>query len=234
MINIRLAILFIMLYNSSQERVKGMATIGEIIKKYRQEHGISMEEFGKRSGLSKAYISLLERGKSTRSNKPIVPSIDTLSAIAKAIGEDLDTLVYMLDPDQEVRLGAPEEEGLMKLFSSRLSNLMSERNINQREIAQVVGVSESTVGKWLLLKAMPRMGVIQKLADYFNVGKSYFLEDESEQGYYTDPEVAEYAEELRTNPKYRLLFDASKDLSKEDIDFVVNMIEQLKAREGKE
>ena len=129
----------------------------------------------------------------------------------------------------------PTEDDIKRLFSHRLSSLMSERNINQREIAQVVGVSESTVGKWLLLKAIPRMGVIQKLADYFNVGKSYFLEAESEQpGYYTDPEVAEYAEELRTNPKYRLLFDASKDLSKEDIDFVVNMIEQLKAREGKE
>ena len=129
----------------------------------------------------------------------------------------------------------PTEDDIKRLFSHRLSSLMSERNINQREIAQVVGVSESTVGKWLLLKAIPRMGVIQKLAAYFNVGKSYFLEAESEQpGYYTDPEVAEYAEELRTNPKYRLLFDASKDLSKEDIDFVVNMIEQLKAREGKE
>lgn len=130
----------------------------------------------------------------------------------------------------------PTEDDIKRLFSNRLSSLMSERNINQREIAQVVGVSESTVGKWLLLKAIPRMGVIQKLADYFNVGKSYFLEDVSDQtqGYYTDPEVAEYAEELRTNPKYRLLFDASKDLSKEDIDFVVNMIEQLKAREGKE
>jgi len=130
----------------------------------------------------------------------------------------------------------PTEDDIKRLFSNRLSSLMSERNINQREIAQVVGVSESTVGKWLLLKAIPRMGVIQKLADYFNVGKSYFLEDvhDQTQGYYTDPEVAEYAEELRTNPKYRLLFDASKDLSKEDIDFVVNMIEQLKAREGKE
>ena len=130
----------------------------------------------------------------------------------------------------------PTEDDIKRLFSNRLSSLMSERNINQREIAQVVGVSESTVGKWLLLKAIPRMGVIQKLADYFNVGKSYFLEDvhDQTQGYYTDPEVAEYAEELRTNPKYRLLFDASKDLSKEDIDFVVDMIERLKAREGKE
>ena len=209
-----------------------MATIGEIIKKYRQEHGISMEEFGKRSGLSKAYISLLEHGKSTRSNKPIVPSIDTLSAIAKAIGEDLDTLVYMLDPDQEVRLGAPEEEGLMKLFSSRLSNLMSERNINQREIAQVVGVSESTVGKWLLLKAMPRMGVIQKLADYFNVGKTYFLEAESEQpGYYADPEVAELAEELRTNPDLRVLFSSSRNLTREQMQEAYNFIKFLKMKE---
>ena len=208
-----------------------MATIGEIIKKYRQEHGISMDEFGKRSGLSKAYISLLERGKSTRSNKPIVPSIDTLSAIAKAIGEDLDTLVYMLDPDQEVRLGAPGEEGLMKLFSSRLSNLMSERNINQREIAQIVGVSESTVGKWLLLKAIPRMGVIQKLADYFNVGKSYFLEDESDAGYYTDPEVAEYAEELRTNPELRVLFSSSRNLTKEQMQEAYNFIKFLKMKE---
>ena len=128
----------------------------------------------------------------------------------------------------------PTEDDIKKLFSIRLSKLMNERDINQREIAQAVGVSESTVGKWLLLKAIPRMGVIQKLADYFNVGKSYFLEDESDAGYYIDPEVAEYAEELRTNPKYRLLFDASKDLSKEDIDFVVDMIERLKAREGKE
>ena len=128
----------------------------------------------------------------------------------------------------------PTEDDIKKLFSIRLSKLMNERDINQREIAQAVGVSESTVGKWLLLKAIPRMGVIQKLADYFNVGKSYFLEDESDAGYYTDPEVAEYAEELRTNPKYRLLFDARKDLSKEDIDFVVDMIERLKAREGKE
>jgi len=210
-----------------------MATIGEIIKKYRQEHGISMDEFGKRSGLSKAYISLLERGKSTRSNKPIVPSIDTLSAIAKAIGEDLDTLVYMLDPDQEVRLGAPEEEGLMKLFSSRLSNLMSERNINQREIAQAVGVSESTVGKWLLLKAIPRMGVIQKLADYFNVGKSYFLEDipDQTQGYYTDPEVAELAEELGTNPELKVLFSTSRNLTKEQMQEAYDYIKYLKSKE---
>lgn len=125
----------------------------------------------------------------------------------------------------------PTEDDIKKLFSIRLSKLMNERDINQREIAQAVGVSESTVGKWLLLKAIPRMGVIQKLADYFNVGKSYFLEDESDAGYYTDPEVAEYAEELRTNPELRVLFSASRNLNKKQMQETYDYIRYLKSKE---
>ena len=145
-----------------------MDSIGEMIKKYRQEHGMSMDEFASRCGLSKAYISLIERGKNTRSDKPIVPSIDTVKAIADVLGVDLNVLLRSMGYDAPMKTVITIEPGY------------------------------------------------------------------GDNGYYTDPEVAEYAEELRTNPKYRLLFDASKDLSKEDIDFVVNMIEQLKAREGKE
>lgn len=126
----------------------------------------------------------------------------------------------------------PTEDDIKRLFSNRLSSLMSERNINQREIAQVVGVSESTVGKWLLLKAIPRMGVIQKLADYFNVSKTYFLEAESEQpGYYADPEVAELAEELRTNPDLRVLFSSSRNLTREQMQEAYNFIKFLKTKE---
>lgn len=125
----------------------------------------------------------------------------------------------------------PTEDDLKRLFSIRLSKLMSEKNINQNELAAILDVSESTVGKWILKKALPRMGVIQKLADYFNVGKSYFLEESEPVGYYTDPEVAQIAEELRTNPDRRILFDASKDLNKDDIDTVLKIIDGLKARD---
>ena len=69
--------------------------------------------------------------------------------------------------------------------------------MNQSELANILNVSESTVGKWILKKSLPRMGIIQKLADYFHVGKSYFLEPESNKGYYNDPEVAALAEALR-------------------------------------
>ena len=51
--------------------------------------------------------------------------------------------------------------------------------------------------------------------------------------YYEDREVSEYAQAVKDNPNLRLLFDASKDMSKDDIDFVLNTIEMLKKREGK-
>ena len=69
---------------------------------------------------------------------------------------------------------------IKRLFSKRLKTLMKERGIQQNELAKILNVSESTVGKWILLKAIPRMGIIQKIADYFGVGKSYLLEEAAE------------------------------------------------------
>lgn len=136
--------------------------LSKILRDYRQEHGLTLQVFADRAGLTKQYISMLENNKNSKNGKPIIPSLETLRKLASAMYMNIDTLVATLDGEQDVSLQTKDA------------------------------------------------------------------------GYYADPEVAEYAEELRTNPKYRLLFDASKDLSKEDIDFVVNMIEQLKAREGKE
>ena len=136
--------------------------LSKILRDYRQEHGLTLQVFADRAGLTKQYISMLENNKNSKNGKPIIPSLETLRKLASAMYMNIDTLVATLDGEQDVSLQTKDA------------------------------------------------------------------------GYYTDPEVAEYAEELRTNPKYRLLFNASKDLSKEDIDFVVNMIEQLKAREGKE
>ena len=74
-----------------------------------------------------------------------------------------------------------ELERAKKLFSERLGALIRSHGVQQNILADAIGVSESTVGKWLLEKALPRMGAIQKLADYFNVPKSYFLIEEQPQ-----------------------------------------------------
>ncbi|MDY4146871.1 MAG: helix-turn-helix transcriptional regulator [Acidaminococcus fermentans] len=128
----------------------------------------------------------------------------------------------------------PTAEELKELFSKRLSALLQENNMNQAELAKLLGVSESTVGKWLLMKSLPRMGIIQKLSDHFGVPKSYFLEENGskKQAYYLDPETARIAQELHDNPGQRVLFDASKDLSPDDIRVVMTVINGLKKKEG--
>lgn len=69
-------------------------------------------------------------------------------------------------------------EEAKKLFASRLKAKLAERHMNQNTLAELLGMSESSIGKWTLGKSMPRtMGQIEKIASIFNVEKSYFLEE---------------------------------------------------------
>ena len=79
-------------------------TLGELIKKYRNANGLTMQDFATRSGLSKGYISMLEKGKHPQNNKPIVPSIDTFGKVAKAMCISLNELLVMVDDDQLIDL----------------------------------------------------------------------------------------------------------------------------------
>ena len=83
-------------------------TIGEIIKHYKTANDLSMDNFGKLASLSKAYISILERGSNPRNNKPVIPSIDTLRAIAQAMNMDLNELINLLDDNQKIKLSENE------------------------------------------------------------------------------------------------------------------------------
>lgn len=76
-----------------------------------------------------------------------------------------------------MKIDSQKSIAMRDLFSKRLSELMRKQDINQVELSKIVGVSESAVGKWLLKKMLPRMGMIQKLADYFGVPTSFFLEE---------------------------------------------------------
>lgn len=71
------------------------------------------------------------------------------------------------------------EKETRRIFSDNLKYYMDKHNLNNVELSKIVGVSESTVGKWLLEKSTPRMGAIEKLAQYFHIRKSDLLEDRS-------------------------------------------------------
>lgn len=79
-------------------------TLGEMIKQYRKEHSLSMEAFAKKSGISKAYISLLEKNRHPTTGRPISPSLDTIKQAAAGMQRDVDEVFAQLDPDLNIQL----------------------------------------------------------------------------------------------------------------------------------
>ena len=72
-------------------------TLGDIIKQYRSDHSLSMDAFSERSGISKAYISLLEKNKHPKTGKEIAPSIQSIKQAAQGMNMSFDDLFALLD-----------------------------------------------------------------------------------------------------------------------------------------
>lgn len=120
-------------------------------------------------------------------------------------------------------------------FINRLKSIMSERKITQSELSKRTGIRQSSISDWLNGRYEPKQDKIYLIAQALSVSPSWLLgydETTSNQteGYHVDPETAEFAEYLRTHPEARLLFSASRGISKEDMEKAVEYIELLKLK----
>lgn len=73
-------------------------TIGEYIKKYREEHELSGRAFASQVGISPQYVVNLERGVNN-DGKPCTPTVRMLAKIAKGTGRSEAELLTMLHED---------------------------------------------------------------------------------------------------------------------------------------
>ena len=76
--------------------------IGLYVKHYRERHKLSMQEFADKADLSKGYISMLEKGKHPQNDREIVPSIEKVNKIAKAMNLSIDELLARIDGNQMI------------------------------------------------------------------------------------------------------------------------------------
>jgi transcriptional regulator with XRE-family HTH domain len=83
--------------------------LGEIIYDYRKRNGLTMKEFSDKSGLTKGYISMLEKNYNPRSKSGITPSIATFKKAAKGMNMDFDKLISMVD-NQPVTFSAESDD----------------------------------------------------------------------------------------------------------------------------
>ncbi len=71
----------------------------DVIKNYRMRNGLTMQAFGERIGVSRAYICMLEKGVDVKTGKKIFPSVKTMRKIAEAMNLTIDELYIVLDMD---------------------------------------------------------------------------------------------------------------------------------------
>lgn len=86
--------------------------LGEFLKAYREKHNMSMQELANLAGISKSYISLLEKVYNPKTNQPYQPTIEKMHRIAIALGMELDELLKILDEDQPVIVGGPIDDDM--------------------------------------------------------------------------------------------------------------------------
>jgi len=129
-----------------------------------------------------------------------------------------------------------KEGFMMGLNGARLKNLRESRGLTPGRMADILNVSRTAYMKYETGETShPRK--LDELAQFFNVSTDFLLGRDTDpatdpKGYYNDPKVADRVEALQENPKLRILMDASRDLTNEDIDYVVKTVEMLRKARG--
>ena len=125
----------------------------------------------------------------------------------------------------------------MTTLYDRIKTRREQLNMSQEELARKLGYkSRSSINK--IEKGendIPQSKIIA-FAEALNTTPSALMGWDEEnshdtQGYYTNPEAAQMAQELYDNPGMRILFDAAKNVSAEDLKVAADLIARMKKKE---
>lgn len=108
--------------------------IGEWINSYRAENQLSMADFAKKAGVSKAYVGFLEKG-------TVNPTTKMLSKIANALGMTLQEFMASVDDDDIITI--PATSDLLPLTADEENLLSKYRRLDDRRQYAVQGYTDS-------------------------------------------------------------------------------------------
>ena len=124
-------------------------------------------------------------------------------------------------------------------FKNIFKQLRIASGLTQVEMSKKIGISRSTIGMYETGAREPDFETLEKIADFFNVDTDYLLGrtnkttllPETAGKYYVNDETAKVAQEIFENRELRVLFDAARDASPEDLRTTYDMLMALKRKE---
>lgn len=152
---------------SSYEREKQYVSLGNIINIFRVDQNMSMSEFSELSGLSKPYISMLERGINPSTQKPVAPSIGSFKKAARAMGVPLDDLIHAVSDNHPISfMSSPEEDTFGDVPPSQKEKTSRPTNTDKirifRYFARVAGCQVKSSGDIVSISSQDRMASMRK------------------------------------------------------------------------
>lgn len=127
-----------------------------------------------------------------------------------------------------------EEKNLKTMFAKNLNHYMAENGKIQADIARYMHISSATASDWCNGNKMPRGDKLQKIANWLGIGLADLMTEHDynqEEHYYINKDARDLAEFLHSNPDYKVLFDATRNVKPEDIQFVKEMIDRMNHNE---
>ena len=121
----------------------------------------------------------------------------------------------------------------MSEFKNMLKYLRERSGMSQLELAQKLGVAKSTVGMYESGKREPNFQTKEEIADIFNVDMNFLhgIKESENDSYYLNDDARDLAQFLYDNPEYKILFDASRKVKKEDIQLVKDLMDRMSGNE---
>lgn len=118
----------------------------------------------------------------------------------------------------------------MSDFSNNLKQLRKKGNLTQTELASSLGVSRSSISMYENGEREPDFETLKAISNFFHVDMNFLLGENhpASTNYYHNDDIAELAQEIYEDPDKRILFSAARNISKEDMQFVIDMIKRFK------
>ena len=116
-----------------------------------------------------------------------------------------------------------------EIFVKNLRFFMETKGITQADICRELKVSSATASDWCAGKKYPRVDAMQRLADLLGIRFSTLTTEGGIESYEDEARL----EALHQDPRLGLLFDRSRKMSHEDVEFMLQMADRiLKERDG--
>lgn len=126
---------------------------------------------------------------------------------------------------------------LYSIVGKMLREIREDKGYSLELGAEHLGIAPKSLQRYECGERKIKMGTIVSLCEFYGINYDSFIkeaktrftgEEPVDESYYFNEEARELAEFMFKNPEYKVLFDASRKVKKEDIAFVKQMIDRMR------